>query len=489
MLSRRGLRFRLAVSYVLISGVAVLLAETLAGGLIVTLASKEIVLEQPGLSSMAQQRAEAIAGADATAMGLMAAAEKGDLSDRELMNKVAGLWLRQASLSHDLDESPTLRAAAGQDGRLLLASQPPSYSTGSAPPGLTNKTPSTSGMIVAPGEPVGWAVRPVLVNGATIGLVYVQARAKNPNTPPDSRAGVSWSLTTSGWVVSGILTFALLVPLCVMSGLLSTRRLIFRIQRLAERVAAMAEGDLKSRVPVSGSDEVAGLERGFNAMAERVDAAGHAERIVAAEKAQRAERTRIARELHDSVSQNLFSLGLVVSSMRRSLPEGSRLLEQAETLEQTIEHTMREMRTMLLQLRPVALEEMGLVAALRELCEAYEMRLGISVRTDLREVALSPDAEHVVLRVVQEALGNATRHGDAQVIELSLTRVDGLIELEIHDNGRGFDTKKANGRHGMGLTVMSERIAELGGTVSVTSAQERGTTVRARMPADAGSAK
>ncbi|MEU6431353.1 ATP-binding protein [Microbispora sp. NPDC046973] len=486
-MSRRSLRFRMAVSYVLISAVAVLLAETLAGGLIVTLAAKDIVLTQPGFSSLAQKRAEAIAEADAAAMGVVAATQKGALTDRALLTDVGGQWLRQMSQS-DGRAGAAVLAVAGADGRLLLASHPATYAAGTVPPGFTPGVQTSSGMIIAPGPSVGWATRPVLLNGRPIGLVYVQARDES-GAAPSASSSVDWNITTSGWLVSGVLTFTLLVPVCVMSGLLSTRRLVSRIQRLAVGVAAMAEGDLKIRVPVSGGDEVGRLEEGFNAMAERVEAASRAERLAAGAQAQRAERTRIARELHDSVSQDLFSLGLVAASLRRKLPEGSRFKEQAQIMEQTIAHTAREMRTMLLQLRPVALEEMGLVLALRELCQAYQARLGIAVQTDLDDVALAPDAEHTVLRVVQEALGNAIRHGGAQAIELSLGEVDGLIEVLIRDDGRGFDPGHTEDRHGMGLTVMSERISELGGTLSVTSAPDRGTMIRARIPVGAGSAE
>jgi signal transduction histidine kinase len=240
---------------------------------------------------------------------------------------------------------------------------------------------------------------------------------------------------------------------------------------------------------VSGGDEITRLEDGFNVMAGRVEAASRTEQVLAGARAERAERTRIARELHDSISQDLFSLGLVATSLRRRLPDGSRFQEQARVMEQTIEHTTREMRTMLLQLRPVALEETGLVPALRELCQAYQVRLGIAVHAELDEVELEPDAEHTVLRVVQEALGNAARHGGAQAIDLRLAKADGLVEVLVRDDGRGFDPAQANDRHGMGLAVMRERIIELGGTLSVTSAPERGTTVRARIPAGAGGAE
>jgi signal transduction histidine kinase len=283
-------------------------------------------------------------------------------------------------------------------------------------------------------------------------------------------------------VWAAVLVLVSLLPLGMIFGMLSTRRLIARIRRLAASAAAMASGDLKVRVPVSGGDEVGVLEAGFNHMVERLEALGQVERNAASKEARLIERTRIARELHDSVSQDLFSLSLVSGNLRRTLPEGSRFQEQANSMVRTIDHTMREMRAMLLELRPASLEKAGLVSALQELCRSYEVRLGIRISADLQDVKLDPAAEHTVLRVVQEAVSNAARHGEAQSIELTLLRVEDHIELVVRDDGRGFDPDEVGDRHGLGLSMMRERVAELGGNVAVRSRAEQGTTVRIWIP-------
>jgi signal transduction histidine kinase len=244
----------------------------------------------------------------------------------------------------------------------------------------------------------------------------------------------------------------------------------------------MTEGDRQARIPVSGGDEVGRLEDGFNRMAERLEAAVEVERYTAGVQARWAERTRIARELHDSVSQDLFSMSLIANGLREALPEADRLRHQAESLEQTANRTMLEMRTMLLELRPIALEDAGLVPALRELCRAHETRLGIPVMAELAPVRLPPDLEHTVLRVAQEALSNAARHAEPRAIELSLAEADGQVVVTVHDDGRGFDPARVVGGHGMGLEMMRGRVAELGGTLNLTSGPGRGTTVRVRIP-------
>jgi signal transduction histidine kinase len=120
-------------------------------------------------------------------------------------------------------------------------------------------------------------------------------------------------------------------------------------------------------------------------MAERLDAAMAAERQLAGA----GERARIARELHDSISQDLFSLRLLAGGLRKALPAGSPLQPQVETMEQTASGTMHEMQALLLELRPVALADAGLVPALEELCRAYRDRLGVTVDAELEAVELA----------------------------------------------------------------------------------------------------
>jgi signal transduction histidine kinase len=130
----------------------------------------------------------------------------------------------------------------------------------------------------------------------------------------------------------------------------------------------------------------------------------------------------------------------------------------------------------------VALEDSGLNAALYELCQAYEVRLGIKVTADLAETNLEPAIEHTVLRIVQEALGNAVRHGEPDEISLQLAQPDGHVDVQVSDNGRGFDPATVADRHGMGLDLMRDRVNALSGTFHVVSAPDEGTTITVRLP-------
>jgi signal transduction histidine kinase len=244
----------------------------------------------------------------------------------------------------------------------------------------------------------------------------------------------------------------------------------------------MSDGDLRSRIPVSGGDEIGQLEQAFNTMAGRLEQAIKAEGDAAGSAGRRAERTRIARELHDSISQDLFSLRLLAGGLRRALPDGSPMQPRVEAMERTVSGTLQEMQALLLELRPVALRGAGLGPALEELARAYRDRLGITVDTELDSVGLEPATEPALLRVAQEAMANAVKHARPSTVVVRLARgEDGRVELSVSDDGAGFDPERAAERHGMGLDLMRERVAELGGELRVESAPGRGTTVRARL--------
>jgi signal transduction histidine kinase len=269
------------------------------------------------------------------------------------------------------------------------------------------------------------------------------------------------------------------VPVGLVFGLLSTRRLIGRLRRLAATTVAVAGGDYQQRVAVAGGDEVAQLETNLNRMAQQLEGAIATQRQLASA----AERARIARELHDAISQDLFSLRLLAGGLRKALPAGSPLHPQVEAMEQTATQTMHEMQALLLELRPVALDDAGLIPALEELCGAYRERLGVTVDADLEPVQLAPQVEHAVLRVVQEALANAVKHAQPSRIRLRLEQQDGQVAVMVTDNGGGFDPELAEQQHGLGLGLMRERVAELGGTLQLTSTPGNGTSVRALLPA------
>ena len=412
------------------------------------------------------------------------------------------------------DAAPmSLMVLLAPDDKVVTSSYPARYPAGASLAELLLPVRSLDDVKRAgAGGPVGksgqgsvlWAVAPVAPATATklreatpLGYVYVQVPASARIAGPSARDLLGLLLPWSAQPGGGaselgravpllqlcMLLLLVTVPVGVVFGLLGTSRLVRRLRRLASTTVMVAEGDFEHRVPVTGGDEVAQLERNFNRMAERLSAAMATERQLADASARHAERSRIARELHDSISQDLFSLAMLAGGLRRALPAGSPLRAGVEAIESTASGAMQEMQALLLELRPVALEDAGLLPALEELCGAYRARFGVAVETDLEEMELDPPVEHAVLRIAQEALANAVKHGDPRRIALRLAAAYRQVEMDVVDDGRGFDPDAAAaGRRGLGLELMRERVGELGGTLRLESRPNTGTRLRVLLP-------
>src|SRR6202022_3791884 len=156
---------------------------------------------------------------------------------------------------------------------------------------------------------------------------------------------------------------------------------------------------------------------------------------------------------------------------------------ELEALAETVQSTNREMRALLLELRPTTLDEKGLVPALEELASPYGTRLGVKVETDLEVVSLSPAAEVAALRIAQEGLANAIKHARATTIRLAMHRRGDIAEITVSDDGQGF-VPNGNGS-GLGLRLMRERVDELGGSLTIESREGSGTVVSATLPLSA----
>jgi signal transduction histidine kinase len=196
------------------------------------------------------------------------------------------------------------------------------------------------------------------------------------------------------------------------------------------------------------------------------------------------ERKRLARELHDSVTQTLFSIGLTAEAAG-ALVESDPVRAKAELehLQELTQAAMREMRSLIFELRPAELEVDGLVATLRKhvdvLTRVYDCEIALSL--DVSH-SLAPDVERGLLRIAQEALANALKHSGAGLVELGLDTHDSVVVLRVADDGCGFDPAEAIARsRRLGLTSMRERVEALGGELTIDSVPGRGTTVRAEV--------
>jgi signal transduction histidine kinase len=315
----------------------------------------------------------------------------------------------------------------------------------------------------------------------SVGALYVQVPLTTLSSTAPTVAN-SWQNYLLSYLLIALILFIVLAPLGGIFGFISTRGLVSRLKVLASATTLVADGDYQQRLLVASKDEVGQLEHQFNRMAEQLGESTARQKALAEENARLAERSRISRELHDAISQDLFSLSLLAGGLQSALPADSPLQRQAGILEQTTNDTIREMRALLLELRPTRLEQLNLTEALAELAAAYRTRLGIRVTTNLANICLEARREHALLRIAQEALANAARHASATEITITLAQKGQNACLRLRDNGRGFQAGAESLRHGLGLRMMQERVQELSGTLTLESAPEQGTTLTFCLP-------
>ena len=289
-----------------------------------------------------------------------------------------------------------------------------------------------------------------------------------------SPATVSFPIALAELIVlAGGLTAMLVLDLALLRRAFGPLR---RLTAVMRGVDPLRPGD---RAPVpEGDPEVAELTQAFNEMLDRLEF----ERRDSARRAlgaQESERQRIARELHDEVGQVLTAVVLRLDRLRRTIEPGQRA--ELEETREAVRGSIREVGAIARRLRPEALDDLGLPSALAELTNDVGRRAGLRVErvvaADLP--ALSDDEELVVYRVAQEALTNAVRHGQPRHARVQLGAVDGTVELEVRDDGSGFDVT-AEGE-GAGLRGMRERAVLVGAVVEVLSRAGAGTTVRLRL--------
>lgn len=197
------------------------------------------------------------------------------------------------------------------------------------------------------------------------------------------------------------------------------------------------------------------------------------------------ERQRLARELHDSVTQSLYSLTLLAEASRRTAQLGDveKVVGNIARLGEQAQQALKEMRLLVYELRPLALEQAGLAEALQHRLDAVEKRAGVDARLRVElDVEIPAEVENALYRVAQEALNNSLKHAEATAISISLHSHEQQVEMEIQDNGKGLKVEDSYGRGGLGLVSIRERIEALGGTWSITSRPGEGTRVSVRVP-------
>jgi signal transduction histidine kinase len=190
---------------------------------------------------------------------------------------------------------------------------------------------------------------------------------------------------------------------------------------------------------------------------------------------------RIARELHDEAGQLLASVHLALHEVARGLPPSTKeRLGEVRALLDRIEDQLRRLSH---ELRPLILDDLGLVPAIQFLGEGIARRSGIAVIVKCdREERMPPLVETALYRIVQEALNNASRHAHASRVTITLRHDDGQVRCSIRDDGVGFSPQATEGRRGLGLIGIRERITPLSGTLEIQSGKKKGTELLVTIP-------
>ena len=307
-------------------------------------------------------------------------------------------------------------------------------------------------------------VNSVILAAATVALAF-------------SPATVSFPIALAEGIV---LTLGLIAILLV--NLLLVRRSFAPLERLTRLMRSVDLLRPGQRVEVTGPEEVRELAAVFNDMLARLERERH-ESGWDALKAQEEERKRVAQELHDEIGQALTAVMLQIGRLAKKAP--AELSDELHEALETTRASLDDVRRIAKQLRPEALDDLGLVPALNALVATFADRTGLRISARLPQdlPALGAEAELVIFRVAQESLTNAARHAETSRVELALECTAPEVVLRVRDYGRGLDGAAL----GSGIRGMRERALLVAGDLMIDSPANGGTEVTLTLPLDAAS--
>ncbi|SMP22796.1 two-component system, NarL family, sensor histidine kinase LiaS [Laceyella tengchongensis] len=290
-----------------------------------------------------------------------------------------------------------------------------------------------------------------------------------------------------------LVAFVLVLLVGACAGFLYGYAIKRRLSRLIEAILRFERGNFSYRLPDLGEDEIGLVGTRLNQMAERIEKQVASLQKLSTEKAEwveaqkqaviSEERQRLARELHDAVSQQLFAISLMASAMKETLPEAEDSVgKQIAMIEKMAGIAQNEMRALLLQLRPVTLEGKGLKEGLAELLDEFGAKHPASLHWEVGDLPRLPKGvEDHLFRIVQEGLSNVFRHAQATSVTVRLVFRGRHVHLRMIDNGVGFDMSKVKSSS-YGLQSIQERASEIGGIAEVISVPGKGTQIEVKVP-------
>lgn len=400
-------------------------------------------------------------------------------------------WLddlaRQANLPPDYslliaDRDGHVLAHSGSSARDLAGEQ------GRVVPALAEALHRPHGTVLDLGDP---GTTRYLVATPMTDLPGIYVVAGLPHSRVQATANLAFYRTLIGLIVVTVFAIA--------SAMLAAELSVLRVLRaLTRAVRRFGAGDLLARAPVPGTHgELRELAVSFGTMADslatREREAGEAQERLRAlsnrlQSIRDEEAGRIARELHDELGQTLTGLKMELARVRRlcvqeqGAPASARELEKVIT---QVDGAIESVRRISSDLHPPVLDRLGLAAALDWLARDREQKAGLAVPVHIVGLhePLDPMVATTVFRVTQEALTNVIRHAEASLVSVDLVEQDGTLTLTIKDDGKGIDTRIAEGPRSLGILGMRERARLLGGSFTITGARGAGTTITLVVPA------
>jgi two-component system, NarL family, sensor histidine kinase LiaS len=305
---------------------------------------------------------------------------------------------------------------------------------------------------------------------------------------PDN--GLSTSMTFWLWLYS----FVIMAAVGFYFSLRGSYIIKGRLSDILLLIATLRRGKFTERIMTNEKDEIGLISEELNQLSEYLQEQVHSLQKLAEEKTELSrtaksaaimeERQRLARDLHDVVSQQLFALSMMSSASLRWFdlePEKAR--KQLEQISEIAGKAQGEMRALLLHLRPVQLSGESLCEGIVKLIQELKQKTGLAFEASIDEIEnISQAAEEHIFRIVQEALSNILRHADATKVKVLLTEENQTIHLYIGDDGKGFDIHEEK-MASYGLKTMRERCEQIGGTYTIRSKEKEGTYIEIRIPA------
>ncbi|GGC96977.1 sensor histidine kinase [Thalassobacillus devorans] len=266
-----------------------------------------------------------------------------------------------------------------------------------------------------------------------------------------------------------------------------------KLHGIDRQLNELVKGQKRSKFENETIQEITDIEKHISQLEEKINKQVELSQRLATERTNEREkslqevviqeRNRLARELHDSVSQQLFAASMMMSAINEGDNPGNiAIKKQLAMVEKMIHQSQLEMRALLLHLRPVALKGKSIREGVEELLAELTQKVPMTIEWNIEDIKMDKGVEDQLFRILQESISNTLRHAKADKLHVLLIERDELIIMRVVDDGAGFDVEQAKSSS-YGLQNMQERAYEVGGTFKIVSIEGQGTRLEVKVPA------